>query len=328
LVASAILLIAPSCAHTKAVQLEDSGPPLTVRKPALYPETIEYDPGRKRFLVSSFREGAVYAVDDRGAVERIVDDPRLCSVLGIAVDSKRGRIWAVNSDLGASLKPSQAGPKHLAAVGIYDLTTGKALDYVDLSGLSDGEHLLNGIALDSRGNAYVTDSYAPNIYQIDAQGHAQLLLHAAQFRGPGINLNGLVVHPDGYLLVIKKSDGSLFKVPIDDPARFSRVQLARPLLGGDGLTLVSSNELVIVANQVPGTATNAAFSISSGDGWRSATIDAVQELGDVYPTTGIVRGSKLYVIHSKLNELIQSAPEQKNQLQMEATIQEIGRVQQ
>ncbi|MEO8901496.1 MAG: hypothetical protein ABI488_07210 [Polyangiaceae bacterium] len=48
---------------------------------------------------------------------RLVDDPRLCSVLGIAVDAERGQLWAVNADLGASTRPSAAGPKHLAAVG-------------------------------------------------------------------------------------------------------------------------------------------------------------------------------------------------------------------
>jgi hypothetical protein len=57
-----------------------------------------------------------------------------------------------------------------------------------------------------------------------------------------------------------------------------------------------------------------AFSLSSDDGWSSAKVSAVQQLGDLYPTTAVLRGGALYVVHSKLNELITLPPEQKAQL--------------
>lgn len=324
--AAMFALTSPGCAREAVVTFELSGQPLTVRRPALYPETIEYNSKSDKLLVSSLREGAVYAVDDQGRVSLLVDDKRLCSVLGIAVDVERGRLWVVSSDLGASVKPSAAGPRKLAAVGIYDLATGAAVNYVDLAPLSPDAHLLNGIALDAAGNAYVTDSFSPTIYKVDSQGNAAVFLRDEQFAGEGINLNGVVVHPDGYLLVIKKSDGVLFKVPLADPSRLSRVDVARRFVGGDGLLLVGKNDLVLVANQVPGTASNAAFSVSSEDGWLTAKLNAVQPLGDVYPTTGVLRDGKIYVIHSKLNELLQSPPEKKGQLRVEATIQQIGKV--
>jgi sugar lactone lactonase YvrE len=324
LVLVAVMLTA--CTRAASVVFEPSGPSLTIHRPALYPETIEYDRHRDTFLVSSFREGAIFAVDRQGKARPLVNDARLCSVLGIAVDSERGRLWAVNSDFASSLKPSAAGPKHLAAVGVYDLTTGKALDYIDLSALSSGPHLLNGIALDSNGSAYVTDSFSPNIYKIDAHGHASLFLTDPRFTGEGINLNGLVVHPDGYLLVIKKSDGALFKVPLAKPSAFSKVELDTQLIGGDGVLLAGTENLVVIANQVPGTASNAAFSLSSDDGWASARLRAKQSLGDVYPTTAVVRDGALYVIHSRLNELIQAPPERKAELRVEATIRAIGKV--
>ena len=320
------LSVGMGCNHTKVVRFEAAGQPLTVRRPALYPETIEYNGKDHQFLLSSFREGAIYEVDNAGGATVLVDDPRLCSVLGIAVDAPRNRLWAVSSDLGSSVKPSTAGPKKLAGVGIYDLTSGKPIDYLDLTPVASGPHLLNGIAVDAAGNAYVTDSFSPIIYKIDVHSTPSVFLRDERFAGEGISLNGLVVHPDGYLLVIKKSDGTLFKVPLDQPSNFSQVSIPEHLTGGDGVTLIGKKDLVVIANRTPDTSSNSAFSLASDDDWKTAKVSAVQPLGDVYPTTAVLRDSTLYVVHSKLNELIASPPEKKGQLRVEATIRPIARV--
>lgn len=320
------ILLALGCGQTKVVSFEASGQPLTVRRPALYPETIEFNSKDHKFLLSSFREGAIYEVDNAGIATVLVDDPRLCSVLGIAVDAPRNRLWAVNSDLGSSVKPSAAGPKKLAGVGIYDLTSGKPIDYVDLTPVASGPHLMNGIALDAAGNAYVTDSFSPVIYKIDSHAAPSVFLRDERFAGEGINLNGLIVHPDGYLLVIKKSDGTLFKVPLDQPSHFSEVSIPEHLTGGDGVTLIGKKDLVVIANRTPGTSSNSAFSLSSDDDWKTAKVSAIQQLGDVYPTTAVLRDNTLYVVQSKLNELIAFPFEKKAQLQVEATIRPIARI--
>ncbi|HEY3256583.1 MAG TPA: hypothetical protein VGJ91_21635 [Polyangiaceae bacterium] len=322
----AILGLASSCGRAKVVNFDDSGPSLTVLRPALYPETIEYNVKDDKFLLSSIREGAIYEVDRAGSASLLVDDHRLCSVLGIAVDAARNRLWAVNSDLGTSIKPSAFGPKKLAAVGIYDLASGKAINYLDLTPLASGPHLLNGIAVDSAGNAYVTDSFSPVIYKIDTQANPSVFLHSERFAGEGINLNGVIVHPDGYLLVIKKSDGALFKVPLDEPSHFSRVAISEQFVGGDGLTLVGKQDLVVISNRTPSKSSNAAYALSSDDGWSTAKLGAVQQLGDVYPTTAVLHDGTLYVVHSKLNELIALPPEKKAQLRVEATIRPIARI--
>jgi hypothetical protein len=326
LVPALLLFTVAGCARGPVVRFEEHGTALTVRQPALYPETIEYDRTDGTFLLSSFRDGAIYRVDRSGTATSLVDDPRLCSVLGIALDTQRQHLWAVNSDLGASVKPSAAGPKRLAAVGIYDLKSGKPLRYVDLGPLADGPHLMNGIALDALGNAYITDSFSPVIYKVTAEGSASIFLRDERFAGDAINLNGVVVHPDGYLLVVKKSDGSIFKVPLDRPTAASQVAIAERFQGGDGLTLVGKTDLVVISNRTPSHTSNSAFSLSSQDAWSSAKLRAVQPLGDVYPTTAVLRDGTLYVVHSKLNELIAVPPEQKARLRQEPTIRAIARV--
>ncbi|MDB4975941.1 MAG: hypothetical protein JWN48_4282 [Myxococcaceae bacterium] len=310
---------------TPRLVLDSSEVPLRVHQDALYPETLAYNERASTWLLGSFRDGAIYEVDENGQAQRFVDDPRLCSVLGIAVDSKRGRLWAVTSDLGVSRRPSASGTKKLAAVAVYDLTSGAALQYIDLASLAPGPHLVNGIALDAEGSAYVTDSFSPTIYKVEADGRASVFLQSAEFAGEGVNLNGVVVHPDGYLLVIKKSDGALFKVPLAAPEHFTKVQSATRFVGGDGLSLIGPRSLLLIANQTPTYAANAAFAISSDDGWQSAVATAVRKLGDVYPTTASLRDGKVYVVHSKLNELIMSASRQ-DELHIEATIEQIGRL--
>ena len=304
----------------------DHGPSLVVQRPGLYPETIEYDRKNQRFLLGSFREGAVYAVDGSGAASVLVDDRRLCSVLGLAVDVERGRLWVVNADVGSSARPSQAGPRRLAAVVVYDLSTGAPLGYHDLGALVPGPHLLNGIALDRAGNAYVTDSFSPAIYKVALDGTSTVLVRDPRFAGEGVNLNGLVVHPDGYLLVVKKSDGALFKVPLDQPARFTRVDSPRAFVGGDGLLLVDNAHLILVANRTTTAAIDAAFSLTSDDGWATAKLTGTAPLGDVYPTTAVVRDGKVYVVHSKLDELVGAAPEKKALLRRQAEVQQIATI--
>jgi hypothetical protein len=83
---------------------------------------------------------------------------------------------------------------------------------------------------------------------------------------------------------------------------------------------------VLIANSTPEHATHAAFSLSSEDCWATAKVIARQPLGDVYPTTAVVRKGTLYVVHSKLGQLIASPPGKKAELRESATIRPIGRI--
>lgn len=314
-----LLLGGDGCVHAPSSRLPAAT--LAIRHPALYPETVLYDPAAGVFLVSSLRDGGIYAVDGAGRVSPRVKDPRLCSVLGIALDSPRGRLWAVNADLGVSLRPSPLGRGQVAAVAMYAASSGAPEAYVDLALLVDGPHLLNGLALDeASGDAFVTDSFAPAIYRVRADGGASVFLQSPRFAGPGINLNGLVVHPDGYLLVVKKNDGLLFKVPLSDPAAFREVRLDRALQGADGVMLMGRGGLAVVANQVPGAATNATFFLASSDGWESATVARQVDAGPVYPTTSVSRDGTTFVLASHLDELLKAPAEAQPALRREGEL--------
>jgi quercetin dioxygenase-like cupin family protein/DNA-binding beta-propeller fold protein YncE len=290
-------------ASAARVRLEPNPRAISISRPGLYPETIVVNPRTKKFLVGSVREGAVYEVGLDGKAKELVHDERLISILGLAADPGSNRLLVTNSDLGAGIRHSARGPKQEAAIGIYDLTTGRRLDYVDLATLlPDEEHLINGIALDSTGNAYVTDSLAPAIYKINTSNQASLFLEDAEFRGPGVNLNGIVYHPKGFLLVVKKSTGALYRVPLDEPGRFARVKVPTQLVGADGLLLASSEQLVLIANKTPAAVSESVFVLESTDDWNSAQVVDSRKLGGDYPTTGVALDGKLYALSSHLDE--------------------------
>ncbi|HVZ35226.1 MAG TPA: hypothetical protein VG963_22525, partial [Polyangiaceae bacterium] len=288
------------------VGLKPGAKSIVIERDALYPETVEADARARRLLVSSVREGAVYAVGLDGSSKPLVRDDRLISVLGIAVDPHTNRLWVTNSDLGVGLRRSAQGPKKLAAVGSYDLSSGRALQYTDLASLVPGDHLINGITVDADGNAYATDSFAPAIYRVEPSGHASVFLRNDEFRGPGINLNGIVYHPKGFLLAVKKSDGALYRIPLADPRHFSRIHVPATFVGGDGVLLAGPEHLIVIANRTPGFTSNAAFVLQSKDDWASAEVTDSKPLGDGYPTTCTALDGNLYLLSSHLDEWISS----------------------
>lgn len=302
---------------------------IRIDKPALFPEDIKYNPVTDKFIVGSFREGSVYEVGLDGTYRKLIEDTRLNSVLGIQIDTERNRLLIVNSDIGASIHPDSEGPKKTASLGIYELSSGKNLHFIDLGILKpNGEHLANGITMDNDGNAYITDSFSPVIYKVDTQGHASIFLESDRFLGEGINLNGIVFHPDGYLIAVKKGEGVLFKIPLNYPKDFSEIELATRFIGGDGLVLVGKNELVVIANRASGKVTETVFSIRSEDNWNTAKVTDEYKFGKVYLTTGTIRKDKIYVLHSDLVSLMQAPQDQKDKLRTKATIQQVGNIRQ
>lgn len=281
---------------------EQANKSVVVNKPALYPEGLDYDAAGDRFLLSSVREGSVYQVLSNGDVSPFIQDERLVSSTGIHVDSPRNRLLVPNSDYGVSLRSSPDTLDKMAALGIYDLTTGDVLHYVDLEQLRPGEaHFANDVAVDAEGNAYVTDSLSPILYKVTPEGEASIFLESDRFVGNGFNLNGIVYHPDGYLIMAKKSEGVLFKVPIDNPEAFSEIQVERKFVGTDGLILADNNELIAITNQAGDTVSNEIFALRSDDDWQSALVSDSYVSDADYPSTGTIREGDIYVVKGQLH---------------------------
>ncbi len=299
---------------------------IRVTAPSLYPEGIEFNGETGEFLLGSIRQGKVVAVNASGEVRTFVEDARLRSAVGIRVDRPRNRLLVVSSDYGVAERSEAADNFSTAALGIYDLASGAPLQFVDLSQLRPRERrFINDLAVDRQGNVYLTDSLAAAILKVTPAGESSVFLTHERFRGEGFNLNGIQYHEDGYLLVAKKSDGSLFRVPTKDPHRFTEVRLPRPLVGTDGLFLTSRSELIAIANRTARTVANQVHVLVSEDGWRSARLTQSAAIEDSYATTGVVRGDAVYVSHGWLHTLpdaLKSGPT----LRSDFRIQQVARV--
>lgn len=332
-----VLLLATACKKNSDIGLSaQAALPRTLKfGPAgLYPEGTQYDSQSGRFLVSSETAGKIGQVTADSTLGSSVytysdfaDDGQLISTVGLNLDASRNRLLAAVSDPGYNQQRTSAATlRKLAALAIFDRSTGTLRQFINLSNTSPvtyPNHFANDIAIDNLGNAYVTDSFAPLIYKVtfDAMGNGTpmpWLDNSTLLSAPAgsFGLNGIVYHPSGYLLVAKSDNGTLFKIPIANGRAGTPSPVALPtglsLSGADGLQLINNTTLHVVCNvqgKVYRLATTTDFAAVSTTG----TFDASVAGASPYPTTltqrtisgpgSISAVSASYVLYSYLNAL-------------------------
>lgn len=293
----AVLLAAPASVHAQA--LPDT---VLIESPGLHPEGVEWDGPRDRFLVSSVTRGVITTVGDDGSLETLVEDPEVMSAIGIHIDDERDRLMVANSDL-AAVQGTASGH---ARLGVYDLASGERLHMVDLGALRpEDRHFANDVTVGPDGTAYVTDSFTPAIYSVSPEGEPSVLVLDPRLGTEGFGLNGIDVHPDGYLVVAVAGRRTLMKVPLDAPSELSEVELSEPF-AADGLTLCPDGSLVAVATTGQGEAqTSEALLLRSTDGWSSAEIVGRTPAPG---TTAAVRDGAIYVVNPHFEAMGGEAP--------------------
>ncbi|KAG8063665.1 hypothetical protein GUJ93_ZPchr0003g17768 [Zizania palustris] len=272
-------------------------------------ECAKWDAEGGRLLVSTFLGGGVAELRAEAAgkgkgkgEERVVlVDPDASGrvALGLAIDEPRRRLLVVYAD-----RMPRFG---YSAVAAYDLGSWRRHFYTRLDGPGDST-LADDVAVDEDGNAYVTDAKGNKIWKVSPDGEPLSVIKSATFfQRTGwfnnfVGLNGIVYHPNGYLLVVHTSGGDLFKV---DPRTGSVhvVKVRGSLKLGDGLALLSPTRLV--------AAGLVSRLVESSDDWETATVtgryvgpahrigsSATVKDGDVYVNhiIGFGFGKKTHVI--------------------------------
>lgn len=283
-----------------------------IKNEGLYPEGISYDSREKLFYVSSVARGEIWRVNQNGESELFIKNNGYPSTIGLRVDADHNRLIVCISDPGVGQNSKANSTGKLAGVAIYDLTSKEEIAYYNLAKLDNGHrHFANDVTTDNKGNIYVTDSYSPIIYKIDAYGKAGVLTHYQKWEvAEGkFGLNGIIYHPDGFLIASHYDSGKLFKIDANSPANIKEVVLKNSsqkwkISGLDGLLLRNKKTLLAVNVDPSGRENgNVVYRLSSNDSWNSFQIDAVMPTGNTYPTTLTNADDGLFVLHSYLLEL-------------------------
>ncbi|MET1057929.1 MAG: gluconolaconase [Pedobacter sp.] len=289
---------------TIAATSPEPSPRLEFDAPGSYPEGLVYNKAANVYYVSSARLGSIGKVTPRGAYTVLHADSTLKSTYGLKVHPDGKSLFACVSDANYSKYTNPATRMKLARLISIDINTGKKLSDVDLSRLVPGKHFINDLAFDNMKNAYVTDSYAGAVYKVTPDGKASLFAKDEMFKTEGVGLNGIVFHPDGYLVVDNSAKGQLFKIELKNPSQVKKIAIDQYFLGADGLLLGDRNTLTMVVNG----GIDKIYKLSSNDNWTSAKVIASTQTEDrfTYPSTATQNGNDIWVMNAQLSQLLDS----------------------
>ncbi len=283
---------------------------IVIQNPGLYPEGVSFNNKEQSFYIGSLARGEIWRIGADGSETLFIKDDRLASTVGIEIDHKGNRLIACVSDPGVSQHTSKDNAGRLAAVAIYDLSSGQELAYHRLAHPSDTRpHFANDVTVDEQGNAYVTDSFSPAIYRISAKGEVSVWASSTDWQTEAgqWGLNGIEYHSKGFLIVSLYHNGKLYKVSTATPNSVReitpRIEHAQWSLSGvDGLYLGENNTLIAI-NNAPPELGSTAYKLTSSDNWQSYRIASAIALSNTFPTTVTQGLGQYYVLHAKLGEL-------------------------
>jgi len=304
---AATLLVTTSCSLSSCnigddnLLAPDYGDRVTFESARQYPEGIAYSPVLNRFLVTSITQGKVGSVDKKGNYTDLFTDSQLISAIG--VKELNGKVYVCNGDQGVSSKSTAQSKLKTAGLFVYNMATNQVERRTDLAALlPTTQHFANDVALDSQGVAYITDSFSPVVYRVGADGQASILVNDPKFAPATgqFGLNGIVYHPDNYLIVAKAGTGQLFKINLAINNAITQITGFPALTGADGMTLIG-NELYVVNGQ------NKVTHARSSDGWATASVVKTDEVGYEQATTNTVYNNQIYTLNARIGEVSAAA---------------------
>ncbi len=267
---------------------------IVIRNTNLYPAAIDYDQRTRRFLLGSASQGIITAVETVGEFYYPYnDDPYLEGTRGLKIDQKANRLYVINTS-PASAK--NRIPRNSGELFIYNLATGKRQSNTDLfRGTPSENHLASSLALDDRGNLYITDSRSPIILKMDAE-HAPKVF--AQGKNPDAGgFEGIVYDKNGFLVAARPGTGELYRIPLDSPADMSTIETEYPTPGASGVLWDDKGRLLIISHEHGKP--SIIYCFSSGDGWKTAQLSyAVSTKYEAH--TGVLANGSVYVLASFL----------------------------
>lgn len=260
-----------------------------------YPEGIAYSAQLDKFLITSIPLGKIGTVSLDGRYADLLTAPEL--VAGIGMKVAGNRVFVCNSDQGRSIRSTPATTRQLAELLVFNLTTGQLERRTDLDDLlpAADPNFANDVTLAPDGTAYVTDSFSPVIYKVAPDGTASILLRDnVNFASPGFGLNGIVYHPNGFLIVANAGQRKLFKVDLQNGNAVTEIT-GTGELPGDGLTLLNGDLYVV-------TGGTRVAQVRTTNNWQTASVVKFDATGYVGATTSVAVNNQIYTLNARIGE--------------------------
>lgn len=259
-----------------------------------YPEGVAYSADLSKFLITSIPLGKIGTVSTNGQYEDLLTPPELISGIGMKVAGDY--VFVCNSDRGISVKSTELTAFQTAELLVFNLKTKKLERRTKLHELipAGERNFANDVTLAPDGTAYVTDSFSPVIYKVNPDGTASVLVRDDDnFSSTSFGLNGIVYHPDGYLIVANTGKQKLFKVDLKNGNSVTEIMETGPL-PGDGLTFLNGNLYVVT-----GSGSRVA-QLRSSDNWTKASIIKVHEGPYTGATTSVAVNNQIYTLNARI----------------------------
>lgn len=296
---AALILLATGCSGDNNGSNSVVVPPLLDRyslsSPDSIPEGVAFDTQARAFYVTSLQGASITRINADGSESIFRAADNSASLVGVKVDSERRRLWVCAREVNQTDN----------RVWVYNLDNGEKTNEYLLGALATNGSC-NDLALDSAGNAYVTDSTNPNIYRLDATtGQGSLLVSDPLFADIttlGLGLNGIAVQAGNTALLVGKfAPPSLFRVDLGAGNNITPVALS-------GDTLSPPDGLAFLGDVLYTVSDNTVSRITPNAGFTQGNVTTVEQISGL--STATVANGSLYVIKSEVTRFVLNQPPQ------------------
>ena len=255
----------------------------------LFPEGIAYDSRTEQFFLSSISKEKIVAIDRFGKCSDFVP-PRgdgLLRSLGLKVDARRRRLWAVsNSDWGDAM---------VSAVHVYDIDSRKLVKR--LFTVRGKTPTFNDLVLMADGDAYISDVAGNSIYRVPpGLDRVELFLHSDTLLA---GANGLAASADETFLYVASETAGIMLLDLKNKTvQPLSNRLGADCRGIDGL-LLHRNSLIGILNgdRDAGRHCIVRYALSP-DGREIIAASLIDWKNPLFaePTTAVIVGDDLYCL--------------------------------
>jgi sugar lactone lactonase YvrE len=159
-----------------------------IAEPGFVAEDIDYDPHRRRFVVTSIQKQKLISVDGKGVASDFVVSPDHWPMLAVKIDFRRRLVWVTEVALNgfASVPKADWGR---SAILCYDLDRGRLLERIE----GPADSALGDMVLLDNGDPLVSDGQGGGVYRLHRANKKLERIDDGSFISP----QTAAVHPDG-----------------------------------------------------------------------------------------------------------------------------------